>query len=752
MKKFVRAAAVALSLCMSAGLFACGEKNVPGGGEEMMGEKVSVYEKDGLTGLTANALTIAFDQSGNMRVFGGEKELTSAEGAGNFTLYVDFSTSDPFDTRENFSELTKLSSSEAVYAGPAAEKTQDGMKLTNVFTFSPAGKTETIAVTQTIAVRDRTSEAEIGFTVKNDVPSSTVVALVAGQAGGLSEDFTLFWPLHEGYLVPSAVSAAKSGALSVGRADSAWRDVNVKNITYSYPAPLSMALTQVYNGSESLYLYAKDETNEIKRFNFGVFDGEWEYDAGKTGSCSLSMTAYPYVAGGTQKSTYPVVIGVAEGGWYDGSDSYRAYKLTQDIRSKHYTQKAIDCNAVFSDTACQANMQPKLCYDLRGSTGKNFTADLASQAEWVDEMHIDDMISIGWHANGFDTMYPDYDFHPSMGTEADFRSGVEKLHKNGDKLLPYLNAWAILSESEWYRSAGGAGDRAAVKKRSFTGDNYNIENYYTWGKFIGACPYSDEYVEAFTAAAERLAKNGADGLWLDQLMEMPAEFCYDKTHGHENPATAYGQGMEKLMTSVRKAFEKYSDDFYFVCEGLNDAYLKYVDIPGNMWSRALTFTENCAPEITRYTIPSRILGLWNRDDAITTPNEHAIACYLGDPLLMQGGSKNPYSRKYIELYERLPDVYAEGRFYADKGVTAPENIKISIKAGDGRFVVTAYNLSDADARFSLKLDLSAIGFAGREILRVSGATERQNVYAFSGTEINIEAGRNAITSYLVELK
>ena len=85
MKKFVRAAAVALSLCMSAGLFACGEKNVPGGGEETMGEKVSVYEKDGLTGLTANALTIAFDQSGNMRVFGGEKELTSAEGAGNFT-------------------------------------------------------------------------------------------------------------------------------------------------------------------------------------------------------------------------------------------------------------------------------------------------------------------------------------------------------------------------------------------------------------------------------------------------------------------------------------------------------------------------------------------------------------------------------------------------------------------------------------------------------------------------------------------
>lgn len=754
MKKSLKAAALVLSAAIAFSAVACNnDGGKPNDGETKMGEKVTSVDKDGLYGLTTKNFSVLLDGSGNLRIFNGEKELTSQKGAGNFTLYVDLGTTDPFDARESFSELTRLSSADSEIKSKTVKNTENGMTLTAEYGLKTDVKDGEITVSQSISVKDYATEAEISYTVKNEIDGSTVVALVSAQSGGIDGDYTLFWPLHEGYLIPSAVNAAIKGNLSVGREDSAWKDVNAKKIVYSYPAPLSMALTQIYNENDSLYLYAKDEANEIKRFNFGVFDGVNDYDQGKENSCSLSLTQYPYVSAGAEKTTYPIVLGVAQGGWFDGSDSYREYKLTQDIRIKNYTEKVIDSNAIFSDTACQPNLQPKLCYDLSGSTGGKFAIDLASQADWVDDMYIDNMISIGWHSNGFDTMYPDYKFHSAMGTEADFKSGVEKIHKNGDKIYPYLNAWAILGESEWYRSGGGVGDRVSVKKRSFYGTNYNINNYYTWGKFIGACPYADEYVEIFTEAADRLAKNGADGLWLDQLMEMPAEFCYDKTHGHTNPATAYGQGMEKLMTSVRKTFEKYTDDFYFICEGLNDAYLKYIDIPGNMWARALTFGENCAPEITRYTIPSRILGLWNKDDAITTPNEHAIACYLGDPLLMQGGSKNPYSRAYIELYERLPDVYAKGRFFADKGLSGiPEKVKVSVKAGADRFVVTVYNLNEKDVEFGLKIDLSAIGYGGREIARVSGAIKRQNFYAFADNSFTVRAGMNSIESYLVEMK
>ena len=752
MKYGKRIAALALALLFTAPLAACVQDDPSSGGNTVMGEKVSQIEKDGLSGLTTGNITVSLDGAGSLRITGAEGEVTSKQGAGNFTLYMDLTTDEVFDTRLEFRELTRLSSSEGTRGEVRFTDVDGGKRMETSFVFSL--QEGNVTVRQQIELRDYASEAEITYSIENGCTGSTVVALVAGQLGGLraEEDYTLFWPLHEGYLVPGAVAAAQAGTFSVGREDSAWRDENVKNVVYSYPAPLSMALVQAYNDEQGVYLYAKDDANEIKRFNFGVFDDASanEYDAEKTGSCSLSMTQYPYVAAGKSKTTYPLVIGVSGGGWYDGSDSYRAFKLTQDIRSKQYTQKVLDCSAIFSDTACQPNMQPKLCYDLTGSV-KGFTMDLASQAAWVDDMGIDDMISIGWNDNGFDTMYPDYTFMPEMGTEADFRSGVQKLHENGDHLLPYLNSWAILQESNWYQS--GAGDRCTVKTRVFDGTNYDTGSYYTWGKFIGVCPYADEYVQQFTAAADRLAKNGADGLWIDQLMEMPAEFCFDKSHGHENPATAYGQGIEKLMTSVRQTFEKYTDDFYFVCEGLNDAYIKYVDIPGNMWGRALTFSENCAPEITRYTIPSKILGLWNKDDMMQSRNEHAIACYLGDPLLMQGGSKNPYSRAYIELYERCPDIFGQGRFFGDKGVKGlQEGVKVGIRAGKDRFVLTAYNLTEKDAQLSLTVDLPALGYSGREIARISNATDRAQYYAFSGGSFSMDVGQNSIKTYLIELK
>lgn len=756
MKHAKRIAALALALLFSAPLAACGqqeEQETENGDTAVMGEKVSLIEKDGQSGFTTGNVTVSLDAHGNLRIADAAgKELTSAQGAGNFTLYMDLTTDEVFDTRLELHELTRLTSAEAEAGEVKFTDLADGKRMEVSFAF--ALEKGEVTVCQQIELRDYASEAEIVYQVVNNCGGSTVVALVAGQLGGLQaeENYTLFWPLHEGYLVPGAVAAAQAGTFSVGRADSSWRDVNVKNVVYSYPAPLSMALVQAYNDERGVYLYAKDGANEIKRFNFGVFDDDSrnEYDAGKAGSCSLSMTQYPYVAAGSAKTLYPVVAGVSRGGWYEGSDSYRAYKLTQDVRSKNYTQKVLDCSGIFSDTACQPNMQPKLCYDLTGSV-KGFTMDLASQAAWVDDMGIDDMISIGWNDNGFDTMYPDYTFMPEMGTEADFRSGVQKLHENGDHILPYLNAWAILAESNWYKT--GAGDRCAVKTRVFDGTNYGMGSYYTWGKFIGVCPYADEYVAQFTAAAERLAKNGADGLWIDQLMEMPAEFCFDKSHGHENPATAYGQGIEKLMTSVREVFEKYTDDFFFVCEGLNDAYIKYIEIPGNMWGRALTFSENCAPEITRYTIPSKILGLWNKDDIMQSRNEHAIACYLGDPLLMQGGSKNPYSRAYIELYDRCPDIFSQGRFFADKGVAGlPQNVKAGIRAGENRLVLTVYNLREEDAEFTLTLDLAALGYEGREIARIGNATDRTQYYAFAGTSFSVRAVQGSIASYLIEFK
>lgn len=239
MKYGKRIAALALALLFTAPLAACVQDDPSSGGNTVMGEKVSQIEKDGLSGLTTGNITVSLDGAGSLRITGAEGEVTSQQGAGNFTLYMDLTTDEVFDTRLEFRELTRLSSSEGTRGEVRFTDVDGGKRMETSFVFTL--QEGNVTVRQQIELRDYASEAEITYSIENGCTGSTVVALVAGQLGGLraEEDYTLFWPLHEGYLVPGAVAAAQAGTFSVGREDSAWRDENVKNVVYSYPAPLS---------------------------------------------------------------------------------------------------------------------------------------------------------------------------------------------------------------------------------------------------------------------------------------------------------------------------------------------------------------------------------------------------------------------------------------------------------------------------------------------------------------------------------
>ena len=67
-------------------------------------------------------------------------------------------------------------------------------------------------------------------------------------------------------------------------------------------------------------------------------------------------------------------------------------------------------------------------------------------------------------------------------------------------------------------------------------------------------------------------------------------------------------------------------------------------------------------------------------------------------------------------------------------------------------MLTAYNLTDKDAQLSLTVDLAALGYSGREIARISNATDRAQYYAFSGGSFSMDVGQNSIKTYLIELK
>ena len=92
MKYGKRIAALALALLFTAPLAACVQDDPSSGGNTVMGEKVSQIEKDGLSGLTTGNITVSLDGAGSLRITGAEGEVTSQQGAGNFTLYMDLTT------------------------------------------------------------------------------------------------------------------------------------------------------------------------------------------------------------------------------------------------------------------------------------------------------------------------------------------------------------------------------------------------------------------------------------------------------------------------------------------------------------------------------------------------------------------------------------------------------------------------------------------------------------------------------------
>ena len=155
-----------------------------------MGEKVSQIEKDGLSGLTTGNITVSLDGAGSLRITGAEGEVTSQQGAGNFTLYMDLTTDEVFDTRLEFRELTRLSSSEGTRGEVRFTDVDGGKRMETSFVFTL--QEGNVTVRQQIELRDYASEAEITYSIENGCTGSTVVALVAGQLLSLIH----IWDIH----------------------------------------------------------------------------------------------------------------------------------------------------------------------------------------------------------------------------------------------------------------------------------------------------------------------------------------------------------------------------------------------------------------------------------------------------------------------------------------------------------------------------------------------------------------------------
>uniref|UniRef100_UPI000248BFED hypothetical protein n=1 Tax=Paenibacillus elgii TaxID=189691 RepID=UPI000248BFED len=216
-----------------------------------------------------------------------------------------------------------------------------------------------------------------------------------------------------------------------------------------------------------------------------------------------------------------------------------------------------------------------------------------------------------------------------------------------------------------------------------------------------------------------LRSKGADGIWWDQMGEMPAVLDYNSDIGYSSPAAAFSEGYEKMMNEMQIRFSrnKMNNEYVFAMEGVNDFYSKFVDLNGMMWARKLGFSPNHAPQVTRYTIPAKFLGLPTAGKAKGSKDEFAWAFTMGNPFLVDNPSPNVFPR-YLNIYKSEQGIYYYGEFKDEKGLelSNPQVKGTSIIGSDkDRIGIQLRNLSSTDQLVTVLYDPELVDMADLEI-------------------------------------
>lgn len=693
-----------------------------------------------------------------------ETDFISGSVGGNWALAIDLSTGDCFESNPTGSKTVLVTSRKQKMDFKKTDK-EDGVVLTFNYdvSFQNGGKDiDGITVIQNITLKNGDDKASFDYEVTNNVENSVITTFTGMQLSGIKNengDYKLFWPYKEGKIYDNAVETVKTATDSTAR------------MVAAYPLPFSMQIVQLYNENESLFYYVEDSTREYKEFNFGAFINKGQYDfqgVQTIDKVSLSCSQYPYIESGT-KNIFTTVIGVSDhGDYYTGSDHYREFLISSGM-TRNYNDFVKDWTGFSVLIGTQYGDKQFANY----TQAEGFKDTYTNWAERTNQYGIYSTTLIGWHKGGFDSMYPDYEFQTGAGFgENAFKTAMDIGHANGNTFLAYINAHIADKNSNWsntvYDEKTGITnmEQAAIKTKGFsnakTKDDYInymiMETYGTGTYYYAMCPSSDLFRKALVDAVTRLRENGIDGIWFDQLMEMPANLCYDKSHGHKTPATAYGEGYAELFEEIELVMAtKGSGDYILSAEGVCDAYIQYIDVCGYMWGRKLgardTDGKNMSPEITRYTMPAKFLGIESAGTTSGDPDEFARAFVMCDPFL---GDPYKSSVGVLTGIYNQDSTYLRGRYVDMLGsVCSDENIIYGLTVSEDKksIAINIYNYNTEQSNgATVTIDFARLGITDAEISSVVNMFTGDNV-TFNKNQITLPTiDELGIASVIVKLK
>jgi hypothetical protein len=202
-------------------------------------------------------------------------------------------------------------------------------------------------------------------------------------------------------------------------------------------------------------------------------------------------------------------------------------------------------------------------------------------------------------------------------------------------------------------------------------------------------------------------------------------------------------------------------DYLIYAEGTSDAYLRYIDIPAYKWGRKLGAVDDVnpgdgfkmSPEITKYTLPTKFLGIDGDNTIQGSVDQLSRAFVFGSPFKYQIGM-NEIVNKMISIYINNKSIFMNGRYMDKNGLNISNSeviASIIVSNNDDSLAIQIYNPTDNPiSNLKINVDLSKLGI-DKNISQITDLFMNSSISTVNnGFSINLDAKETL--SYKVTLK
>lgn len=338
---------------------------------------------------------------------------------------------------------------------------------------------------------------------------------------------------------------------------------NLRNHGGDYPSGWCNMQFMAYYSSETqsgLYLAAYDNEGHHKRL--AAFN--WEK------ALILNIEHKPLLTVSNDvRLSYPVVVGVFSGDWYDAAQIYRMWATKQLWCAQGPLYKRADTPSILKKAGAMIEIE------TGSARRKAFkpTSLVSNIAEkFKDFLGIPVLVVWdGWEKDGWWTNHPEV-FPPHDGWEA-FDRTVDEVHKKGN----YVFAMIIASMWSMNTSSWPVAQQYAV--RNLDGSFATFDDQKSFDTvYAQMCPQTEFFQDKILNLTLTLVKHGVDFVSLDSFPIRFPSVCHDTNHGHQpGGGNWWFLSYQQMLRRIRTEGKKLNPNFAMAAEGMAEVYIPYFD-------------------------------------------------------------------------------------------------------------------------------------------------------------------------------